>query len=116
MHRGRAHVLPKDTAGGEPAGGPTPLKVTLGDDALARLSGSPSGGVPEKKYDASFDLETSFYEHALGLRSAVPVNPDSAPGAQIIPVDVRFQTCTDRICLPPSTVRLEVSVTVLPTP
>jgi Disulphide bond corrector protein DsbC len=97
----------------EPAGGPTPLKVTLGDNVLARLSGSASGDAPTRKHDPSFDLDTNFYEHALTLRVPIALKNESGAGARIIPVDVRFQSCTDRICLPPTTVRLNVPVTVL---
>jgi hypothetical protein len=36
----------------------------------------------------------------------------SAP--QVIPVSVRFQTCSDRECQPPRTVHLAVPIDVLP--
>lgn len=98
----------------EPPGGPTPLKVSLADNSLARLSASPSGSEPEEKHDPSFDLDTRFYEHTLALSVPITVKRHSAPGARLIPVEVRFQSCSDRVCLPPKTVRLSVPVTVLP--
>src|ERR1700722_8166123 len=46
-------------------GGPTALRVTLDDNNVARLAGAPSGTVPEKRHDPSFDLDTQFYSHSF---------------------------------------------------
>jgi len=97
----------------QPPGGPTPLSVTLDDNAVAQLVGVPSGTIPEKKHDPSFDLETQFYSHSLALRLPVRVK-EAAFGRQLIPVSVRFQTCSERACQPPTTVHLAVPIDVLP--
>ena len=96
------------------SGGPTPLRVTLDDNPIARLAGSPSGTPPEEKHDASFDLDTRFYRHSFALHVPIAVKRRAELGAQLIPVDVRFQSCSERECLPPKTIRLSVPITVLP--
>jgi hypothetical protein len=97
----------------QPPGGPTALRVTLDDNDVAQIAGPPSGTNPEKRHDPSFDLETQFYSHAFALHLPVRLK-QPATGRQLIPVSVRFQTCSDRECQPPRTVHLAVQVNVLP--
>jgi hypothetical protein len=94
-------------------GGPTALRVTLDNNPIARLAGIPSGTAPEEKHDPSFDLDTRFYRHSFALHVPILVKPGAELGAQVIPLDIRFQSCSERECLPPRTIRLSVSVKVL---
>jgi Disulphide bond corrector protein DsbC len=94
-------------------GGPTALQITLDDNLIARVAGAPTGTVPEKKHDPSFDLDTRFYRHSFALHVPITVKPRAETGAQVIPLDIRFQSCSERECLPPKTIRLSVSVIVL---
>jgi Disulphide bond corrector protein DsbC len=97
----------------QPQGGPTALRITLGENDAVRLAGTPSGTVPEKKHDSSFDLETQFYTHEFALRVPVQMKHPAA-GRQLIPIRVRFQSCSDKECLPPRTVLFSVPIEVLP--
>jgi hypothetical protein len=97
----------------QPPGGPTALRITLDDDSVARLAGAPTGSAPEERHDPSFDLDTRFYLHSFSLRVPVFVKARAGLGAQIIPLDIRFQSCSERECLPPKTIRLSVPVIVL---
>jgi hypothetical protein len=96
----------------QPPGGPMALRVTVDENAVAQAAGPPTGTVPEKKHDPSFDLETQFYTHSFVLRLPVHLKEVSA-GRRWIPVSVRFQACSDRECLPPRTVHLSVPIEVL---
>ncbi len=95
-------------------GGPTALRVTIDENAVAGLVGMPSGTTPEIKHDPSFDLDTQFYTHSFALLVPVSLNPRTQVGKQLIPVSVRFQTCSARECRPPKTIHLSVPVDVLP--
>jgi len=97
----------------QPRGGPTALRITLDKNAVAQAAGAPSGTVPERRHDPSFDLETDFYAHAFSLRVPVHVNQFTGDG-QTIPVSVRFQACSDRECLPPKTIHLSVPMDASP--
>jgi len=97
----------------QPPGGPTPLRITLADNPIARIAGAASGTAPEQRHDPSFDLDTRFYPHSFVLSVPITVKPQAVVGAQSIPVDVHFQSCSERTCLPPKTIRLVVPVTVL---
>ncbi len=95
----------------QPEGGPTALRISLDENDVAQIAGTPLGTVPERKHDPSFDLETLFYTHAFALRVPVQLKQPAA-GRQLIPLSVRFQACSDRECLPPRTVRLSVPIDV----
>jgi hypothetical protein len=43
-------------------GGPTPLRVTLDTNEVARIAGALSATPPEKKHDAAFDLDTEVFD------------------------------------------------------
>lgn len=92
----------------EPDGGPTALRITLDDNDVVSAAGSPSSTPPQKKHDRSFGLVTEFYTHAFKVQ--VPVHVKSTAGKPLIPVNVRFQSCSDRECLPPRTIHLSVPV------
>jgi hypothetical protein len=96
----------------EPSGGPTALRVTLDANEVAQAAGSPSGTAPRKHRDPSFGFETQFYTHSFTVR--LPVVLKSTTGRQLVPVSVRFQTCSDRECQPPTTAHLAVPVDVQP--
>jgi hypothetical protein len=98
----------------EPAGGPTALRVTLDENEVAQVAGVPSGTAPSKRHDPSFGLVTQFYTHSFTVRVPVQLNQQLAAGHQKLPVSVRFQTCSDRECQPPTTIHLVVPVEVLP--
>jgi hypothetical protein len=98
----------------EPPGGPTALRVTLDENEVAQIAGVPSGTAPRKRHDPSFGLQTQFYTHSFTVRVPVQVKQQLAAGHQVLPVSVRFQTCSDRECQPPTTIHLVVPVEVLP--
>lgn len=93
----------------QPPGGPAALRVTVDDNEIARAAGAPSGPSPQKRRDPSFGLETRFYTHSFTIRLPVQLK-QPATTAQLIPVSVRFQTCSDRECQPPTTVHLSVAI------
>lgn len=93
-------------------GGPTPLRFTLDANEIAQLAGTPSGSAPIKKHDAAFDLDTEVYEGSFELHLPVQVNQHPTAGRTLLPMNVRFQACNDRVCLPPRTVRVSVLIEI----
>jgi hypothetical protein len=96
----------------QPPGGPIALRVTVDDNGVARLAGTPSGTAPEETHDPRFNLDTRFYTRSFIVRVPVYVNQHAAAGRQLIPVSVRFQTCSERECQPPKTIHLSVPLEV----
>lgn len=90
--------------------GPTPLLVTVTPGDVVASIGAPAGTPPTRIHDPAFNLETQFYAGNFTLTLPVRVKAHAA-GEQVIPVDVRFQTCNGKVCQPPRTVRLNAAIT-----
>lgn len=92
--------------------GPTPLRVAVEPSAVAAPAGAVTASKPTKQHDPSFNLETQSYSRDLTVTAPVRISAKAAPGAQLVPLSVRFQTCDGRFCQPPKTVRLNAAVNV----
>jgi Disulphide bond corrector protein DsbC len=94
--------------------GPTPLHISLDENGTVQSAGVISGTKPIKQHDAAFGLDTETFTQSFVLHLPVQVKEHVIPGNYSAPVSVRFQSCNDRICLPPKTVHLTVPIQVLP--
>ncbi len=77
-----------------------------------RLNGPVSGSKPDTAYDANFEMNTSTYAGAVEFKVPLMAEATAPGGEQTVVFDVRFQTCNDRICLPPKKHPVEMKVTV----
>jgi DsbC/DsbD-like thiol-disulfide interchange protein len=93
--------------------GPTPLFVSIESNNIAAAGGAPVGSPPVKVHDPSFDLDTQIYSQAFSVTVPARIASHAAAGHQSIPISVRFQTCNDRICQPPKTVRLSAPINIV---
>ena len=76
-----------------------------------RLAGNVIAPLPITAPDANFNIETQY--HAEEATFYVPLAvPAGAAGRTPLDLDVTFQTCTDRFCLPPATERVSLSLLV----
>jgi hypothetical protein len=90
-------------------GGPTPLRITADPTGIVQLAGLPSGSLPVKKHDSSFDLTTETFSGQVELHVPVVAKASTSVGGDAIGLNIRFQACNDHVCLPPRTVHLIVS-------
>lgn len=85
----------------QPSGGPTPLKISIPSTNSLTLAGPVSETKVVHRFDPNFNMETLYYLKSasfdLSLREGKAV-----PGETLL-IDVRFQACNDRLCLPPYT-------------
>jgi hypothetical protein len=96
-------------------GGPTPLKASLEENPIASLIGKIDGSEPLKFHDTSFNLETTVYKTDFFLNIPVRLKSDAPTGVGAIPVSIRYQSCSERTCMPPKTIHLRVPVGVVAT-
>ncbi len=83
-----------------PKGGPNATTVTLADNpAVAGFRVSQPR--PHRQMDPNFRIETETFGENLKLLVEVVLKPDAAPGLIDLEARVRYQCCTDKICLPP---------------
>jgi thiol:disulfide interchange protein DsbD len=93
------------------AGGPQALVIAVPPESPFKLAGPVIAPLPITAPDANFNIDTQY--HAEEATFYVPLTvPANASGRTPLDLDVTFQTCTDRFCLPPRTERLSVSLLV----
>ncbi|MGD8277234.1 MAG: cytochrome c biogenesis protein CcdA [Gemmatimonadota bacterium] len=91
-------------------GGPIALAISAPDDSPFRIDGNIIGPLPVTAFDPNFGFDTETYEDRAEFELPITASPEPA-GEQTLAIDVRFQTCNDRYCLPPATERLTVALT-----
>ena len=93
------------------AGGPTATRINLQPNQPFVLVGSIEPEMaPISMNDPNFNLESRYYEGDASFRFSVKAtSPLSAAQAKLA-VDVLFQTCNDRMCLPPSVIHVSTQV------
>jgi thiol:disulfide interchange protein DsbD len=90
-------------------GGPIPTRITLPEGQPFTLAGAIEAPPPLVLRDDVFEMDVEYYNGSAEF--TLPVKP-SAPGRQKLRIAARYQTCNDKICLPPRTVTLETTVQV----
>ena len=95
----------------EPDGGPIPTEISVaGGDALAlEPIRAPQ---PEEKIDPNFNLRVGFYSAKAVFLLALRVDPGAPAGEHTAEVRARYQSCNEKLCLPPRTVSLPFAVMV----
>ncbi len=89
--------------------GPKPLAFEL-DGKQSFTLGAPKGPPPLKAYDAEFGTETATYSGSPEF--LIPVRPLGAAraGKTELRMIIRYQACSDNLCLPPRKEALTVTV------
>ena len=93
---------------------PTDLKIELPAGFQAGEISYPQGHLRAFAFSKSDKL--NVYEGNTILRVPVTVSADAAPGAQTIPLKLRYQACSNEVCLPPVTLNLAATVNVVASP
>ena len=92
-------------------GGPQALVISVPKTSPFKLTGPVIAPLPITAPDANFNIDTQY--HAEEATFYVPLAvPADASGRTRLDLDVTFQTCTDRFCLPPRTQTLSLSLLV----
>lgn len=68
---------------------------------------------PTKEYDPNFEIQTEFFADSVEFRIPVKTADSVESREYELAIQVRFQTCTDRSCLPPQTVPVMVNIKVI---
>ena len=93
---------------------PTDLKIEWPAGFQAGEISYPQGHLRAFAFSKSDKL--NVYEGNAILRVPVTVSADAAAGAQTIPLKLRYQACSNEVCLPPVTLSLTATVNVAASP
>ena len=91
----------------EPEGGPQPTEIALAEGdpvTLLSVDQGKSGFVADP---VSRQL-TAFFEHRASFTLHLQLPPTMPRPATVLHVTIRYQSCNDKMCLPPRTDRVEV--------
>lgn len=91
----------------QPNGGPFPTKITVPDNLPFVVEGVPTSSDPIIKFDSNFNLDTKFF--ADDAEFNVPLKALADTSGDELAVNVRYQVCDDKVCLPPKTVKVSFS-------
>lgn len=98
--------------------GPEPLVIETPAESPFQIEGNIIGPLPITAFDPNFGIDTQFYDDTAEFTVPIALAADAA-GGQPFEIDVWFQTCTDRFCLPLANERLQLDLapgTVLDAP
>jgi DsbC/DsbD-like thiol-disulfide interchange protein len=92
--------------------GPKPTRINLAADQPFETTGSIDSPLPQTAFDENFGTQTEFYETSATFTLPLQVMANAPAGKRKLTVQVRFQTCTEKLCLPPKLVELESEVAI----
>ncbi len=93
-------------------GGPIPLRIELTGAADIQVRGVIKAPKPERAFDKNFGIETEVYSGSPRFTIPVGVPGRSRTGLRKFQVAARFQVCSETLCLPPRTDKLDVAVRI----
>jgi thiol:disulfide interchange protein DsbD len=94
-----------------PKGGPIVTTVALQPSpAIARYQLFQAK--PDRKMDPNFGIETETFEKETVFLFRVELAKEAAAGAVDVAAQVRYQACTDKLCLPPKKKTITGTLTV----
>jgi thiol:disulfide interchange protein DsbD len=93
-------------------GGPIPLQFVFffTQDMLVR--GVIMVPKPERFFDKNFGIETELYSGSPRFTIPVGVAGQAADGIRRFQIGARYQVCSDKMCLPPRTDKLDASIRI----
>jgi DsbC/DsbD-like thiol-disulfide interchange protein len=93
-------------------GGPIPLRIELLGAADVVIRGVIKAPQPERIFDKNFGIETELYSGSPTFTIPVGVPGRSLSGMRKFHVAARFQVCSETLCLPARTDKLDVALRI----
>ena len=93
-------------------GGPIPLRLELIGAADVVVRGVINAPKPERTFDKNFGIETELYSGTARFTIPVGVPGHSLAGIRRFQIAARYQVCSDKVCLPSRTEKLDVAIRI----
>ena len=93
-------------------GGPIPLRIELVGAADVIVRGIIMAPQPERAFDKNFGIETEVYSGKPRFTVPVGVPGRTLAGLRKFQVAARYQVCSETLCLPPRTDKVDVSLRI----
>jgi DsbC/DsbD-like thiol-disulfide interchange protein len=97
----------------QPSDGPIPTEISVAPAPQFTLDAKRiDKPAPVKIYDENFGMETQLYSSSVVFGLPVAIAPSVAAGERQIEVSARFQACSDKVCLRPTTVTQKTTIAI----
>jgi len=96
----------------QPPGGPNRTEIWVGEDQPFESAGEVKAPKPHVIFDPNFSMQVGLYTGRTEFQVPVKVAAGTAAGRHALTIDARFQSCNDRLCLPPRTITAAADVEV----
>jgi DsbC/DsbD-like thiol-disulfide interchange protein len=93
-------------------GGPIPLRLKLSGAADVSIRGLIKAPKPARTFDKNFGIETELYSGSPKFSLPVAVPANSQTGLRKFQIEARYQVCSENLCLPPRTDKLDVALQI----
>lgn len=93
-------------------GGPFPLRLELLGAADVIVRGVIRAPQPERIFDKNFGIETEHYSGNPRFTIPVGVSGRAITGVRKFQVSARYQVCSETLCLPPRTDKLDAALRI----
>jgi DsbC/DsbD-like thiol-disulfide interchange protein len=93
-------------------GGPIPLRLELTGAADVLIRGVINAPKPERILDKNFGIETELYSGNARFTIPVGVTGRSHTGIRRFQIAARYQVCSDKVCLPSRTDKLDAAIRI----
>jgi DsbC/DsbD-like thiol-disulfide interchange protein len=93
-------------------GGPIPLRLDLVGAVDVVVRGVVDAPKPERTFDKNFGIETELYSGTPRFVIPVGAPGKSLTGLRRFQIAARYQVCSDKVCLPPRTDKLDVAIRI----
>jgi len=94
------------------AGGPIPLRLELLGAGDVRVRGVIKAPAPARKFDKNFGIETELYSGSPRFTLPIGVPGKAVSGVRKFQIGARYQVCSDKLCLPARTDKLDVALRI----
>lgn len=91
-------------------GGPYPLRISAGDSSITIVHDGIVAPSAERQPTSPFGVPVEWYSGAVNIDVPVRLRASRA-SRDSVQLLVRYQACSDALCLPPRTVRLATPIT-----
>jgi thiol:disulfide interchange protein DsbD len=93
-------------------GGPVPTRISIPSDQSFEMSGEIDSPAPHSSYDPNFQVATDYYDGSVLFSIPVRALANSVANSNKLRVLVRYQACTQTICLAPKLLELETQIRI----
>ena len=93
-------------------GGPVPLRIRLAGAADVMIFGEIKAPTPKRAFDKNFGIETELYSGSPTFTVPVGIPRNSLSGIRKFQLEARYQVCSETLCLPPRTDKVEATLLI----